>query len=134
MNYLPDTNVWINVLRRPTASLAARFHALAPADIRICSVVVAELRHGCLRSAKPTANRSALDALVAPYASLPFDDAAADQYAAIRHHLESIGRTIGPLDMQIAAIALANGCTLVTHNTGEFGRVPALAVEDWQVP
>jgi predicted nucleic acid-binding protein len=56
MNYLLDTNVWINVLRRLTASLAARFHALAPADIRICSVVVAELRHGCLRSAKPAAN------------------------------------------------------------------------------
>ncbi|MEX2139228.1 MAG: type II toxin-antitoxin system VapC family toxin [Pirellulales bacterium] len=134
MIYLLDTNVWITVLRHPTASLAARFKALTPADIRICSVVVAELRHGCLRSAKPVVNRSALDTLLAPYASLPFDDTAADRYAAIRHHLGSIGQVIGPLDMQIAAIALANGCTLVTHNTGEFGRVAGLAIEDWQVP
>jgi tRNA(fMet)-specific endonuclease VapC len=36
--------------------------------------------------------------------------------------------------MLIAAIALAKGCTLVTHNTAEFGRVAGLVVEDWQVP
>jgi tRNA(fMet)-specific endonuclease VapC len=134
MIYLLDTNVWVTVLRHPTSSLAARFNALTPADIRVCSIVVAELRHGCLRSAKPAANRAGVDALLAPYVSLPFDDAAADQYAAIRHHLESAGQLIGPLDMQIAAIALANGCTLVTHNVAEFSRVPGLVIEDWQVP
>ena len=36
--------------------------------------------------------------------------------------------------MQIAAIALANSCSLVTHNTSEFSRVPGLMLEDWQVP
>jgi len=134
MSYLLDTNVWITVVRHPPSSLAARFHALTPADIHVCSVVVAELRHGCLRSAKPAANRRALDALLAPYLSLPYDDSAADRYAAIRHHLEWIGQMIGPLDLQIAAIALAHACTLVTHNTAEFGRVPGLVLEDWQVP
>jgi len=134
MTYLLDTNVCVTVLRYPTSTLAARFHALTPADIRVCSVVVAELRYGCLRSANSAANRSALDALLAPYISLPFDDAAADRYAATLHHLQSIGQVIGPLDVQIAAIALANGCTLVTHNTAEFSRVPGLVVDDWQVP
>src|SRR4051812_47684212 len=117
MIYLLDANVWITVLRRPTSSLAARFRSLTPADIRVCSVVVAELRHGCLRSAKPAANRTVVDALLAPYVSFPFDDVAADHFAVVRHHLETIGQPIGPLDQQIAAIALANGCTLVTHNT-----------------
>ena len=134
MTYLLDTNVWITVLRRPTSSLAARFRSLAPADIRVCSVVVAELRHGRLRSAKPAANRSLVDALLAPYVSFPFDDPAADRFVAIRHHLETMGQPIGALDLQIAAIALSNGCTLVTHNTSEFSRVPGLTLEDWQVP
>ena len=39
---------------------------------------------------------------------------------------------IGPYDLQIAAIALANGCTLVTHNISEFSRVRGLALEDWE--
>lgn len=66
MTYLLDTNVWVTVLRQPISALATRFHAVTPADIRVCSVVVAELRHGCLRSAKPAANRTAVDALLAP--------------------------------------------------------------------
>ncbi|MHB1580668.1 MAG: PIN domain-containing protein [Acidithiobacillus sp.] len=36
------------------------------------------------------------------------------------------------LKTRLAAIAQTNGLTLVTHNTGEFTRVPTLPVEDWQ--
>jgi tRNA(fMet)-specific endonuclease VapC len=80
------------------------------------------------------ANRAALEALLAPYPSLPYDNTAADLFVTIRCHLESLGLPIGSYDMQIAAIALANRCTLVTHNTAEFGRVPGLVIEDWQNP
>jgi tRNA(fMet)-specific endonuclease VapC len=41
---------------------------------------------------------------------------------------------IGPYDLQIAAIALSNQLTVVTHNTAEFSRVPGLTVEDWEIP
>jgi tRNA(fMet)-specific endonuclease VapC len=34
--------------------------------------------------------------------------------------------------MQIAAIAIANGLILITHNTAEFARIPDLQIEDWQ--
>lgn len=132
---LLDSNVWIGLLRRSSAVLSTRYQGLAPsADIRLCSVIVAELWYGCARSAKPVANRAALEALIAPYPSLPFDNAAADHFVILRRHLESLGQIIGPYDMQIAAIALANNCTVVTHNTVEFSRVPGLTLEDWQVP
>jgi tRNA(fMet)-specific endonuclease VapC len=108
----------------------ARFQAAPPADLRVCSLVVAELRYGYARSAKPAANRAAVDALLAPFPSLPFDDVAVDHFVAIRRHLEQLGQMIGAYDLQIAAIALANGCTLVTHNTSEFGWVPGLVLED----
>jgi len=134
MTYLLDSNVWITALRRPGSSLAARFRAKDPADIRFCSVVVAELRYGCLRSARPAANRVAVDALLAPFPSLPFDDAAAEHAATVGRNLELLGSAIGPYDLQIAAIALANGCALVTHNQAEFSRVPGLPLEDWQTP
>lgn len=133
MTYLLDTNVWIAVLRSSDPHLARRFRAMAPTDIRVCSIVVSELWHGCRRSAKPAENRAAVDALLAPVTSLPFDDAAAEQFARIRHVLEQAGLMIGPFDAQIAAIALANQCTLVTHNLSEFGRVPGWICEDWQL-
>jgi tRNA(fMet)-specific endonuclease VapC len=41
---------------------------------------------------------------------------------------------IGGNDLLIAAIALANSCTLVTHNMAEFSRVAGLVIEDWQIP
>ena len=79
-------------------------------------------------------NRAKVEAILQPYVSLPFDDAAADVHAQIRRHHESLGTPIGPYDLQIAAIALVNGCTVVTHNTNEFSRVPGLALEDWEAP
>jgi tRNA(fMet)-specific endonuclease VapC len=65
---------------------------------------------------------------------LPYTDLAANHFVTVRRSLETLGQIIGPYDMQVAAIALANSCTLVTHNTGEFGRIPGLATEDWQIP
>lgn len=135
MTYLLDSNVWVVLLRKKSLSVANRFRAMAATgDLRVRAIVVAELRYGALRGAKPAANRADVDALLAPFPNLPFDAAAADHFALIRVHLESLGLVIGSYDMQIAAIALANGCTLVTHNTAEFSRVPGLVIEDWQVP
>ena len=135
MTYLLDSNVWIGLIRGFSSALATRFQALAgTVDLRVCSVVCAELWYGCARSARPAANRAALEALISPFPSLPYDNAAADLFVTIRCHLESLGQPVGPYDLQIAAIALANGCTVVTHNTSEFARVPGLVVEDWQVP
>ena len=64
--------------------------------------------------------------------SLPFDDAAAEAYGRLRAELARRGMPIGPNDLMIAAIALAYGFTLVTHNTSEFSRVPGLRLEDWE--
>jgi len=134
MQYLLDTNVCIEYLRRRNALLIRRIHARLTTDVCLCSVVKAELIGGALRSRRPTVDRAKLDAFVRPYLSLPFNDDAAEVFARIRFHLESLGMTIGPYDLEIASIALHHGLTLVTHNVAEFGRVPGLAVEDWEVP
>jgi tRNA(fMet)-specific endonuclease VapC len=107
--YLLDSNVWIALMRGSSAVLAARYKAMAPtADLRVCAVVVAELWYGAARSAKPAANRASVDALIAPFPGLPYDNAAAEYFVSVRRHVESIGQMIGPYDLQIAAIALAN--------------------------
>jgi tRNA(fMet)-specific endonuclease VapC len=50
----------------------------------------------------------------------------------MRAFLEKRGESIGPYDLLIASTALAQKVILVTHNTGEFKRVPGLELEDWQ--
>ena len=92
MSSLLDSNVWVALLRGSVPLVATRFKAANSAELRVCSVVVAELRYGCARSAKPAANRAAVDALLAPFPSLAFDDAAVDHFVVVRHHLEKQGR------------------------------------------
>lgn len=133
MIYLLDTNVCIHLLNERSAVIQNHFRAHASADIALCSVVKAELLYGARRSQRTEANLLLLEAFFAPLQSLPFDDACAEHYGRIRAELLSQGRPIGPNDLLIAAIARAHDATLVTHNTGEFGRVPGLRLEDWEV-
>jgi tRNA(fMet)-specific endonuclease VapC len=67
------------------------------------------------------------------FISLPFDDAAAEHYGQIRADLTTKGTPIGGNDLLIAAIALVNGLTLITHNTHEFGCITNLKLEDWEI-
>ncbi|MBI5768352.1 MAG: type II toxin-antitoxin system VapC family toxin [Verrucomicrobia bacterium] len=132
MKYLPDTNACIALLRQRQPRLAARWQSVKAGDIVLCSVVIYELRHGAERSSNPAQEHLKLDAFLAPFGSLPFDDACARRCATIRRELERTGGVIGPHDLQIAAIASVNGLTLVTHNTAEFCRVPGLGLVDWE--
>ncbi|XYH95847.1 type II toxin-antitoxin system VapC family toxin [Sorangium sp. So ce1128] len=134
MRYLLDTNTVIGVLRAKHIGILARYAAVPRSSICTCSVVKAELFYGALKSARPTKNRSVQDAFLRELVSFDFDDLAAEHYARIRSDLENDGRPIGSMDLLIAAIALANGLILVTHNVREFSRVGGLRLEDWESP
>jgi tRNA(fMet)-specific endonuclease VapC len=81
--------------------------------------------------AHQAANLSLIAALRLQFVSLPFDDRAAEEYGKVRAELAVRGTPIGPNDLMIASIALANQVTLVTHNTAEFSRIPGLTLDDW---
>jgi tRNA(fMet)-specific endonuclease VapC len=96
MPHLLDSDVCIAYLRGRNPSVRQRLAAMPSQDIYLCSVVKAELAYGALRSADPAANQVRVENFAQPYRSLPFDDAAAERFAAIRRHLEALGTTIGP--------------------------------------
>ncbi len=50
MTYLLDTNAWASYLNRRDASVASRIEQIGSADIRLCSVVKAELCYGAYQS------------------------------------------------------------------------------------
>lgn len=134
MKYLLDSNTCIHYLRYGAKSpVAAKLAAINPGDVALCSVVLGELLFGALRSSDPSRNTAQVRTFAGGFPSLPFEDNSAGRYAEIRADLAAKGTPIGPNDMLIAAIALAQGLTLVTHNTNEFRRVVGLSVEDWQI-
>jgi tRNA(fMet)-specific endonuclease VapC len=98
----------------------------------VSSVTRAELVYGARRSARVAENLRVLASFFAPLVSLPFDDACAEQYGALRATLAAAGRPIGPNDLLIAATALAHDLTVVTHNVREFSRIAGLKIEDWE--
>jgi tRNA(fMet)-specific endonuclease VapC len=58
-------------------------------------------------------------------------DRAAAHYGRIRAGLERSGTPIGANDLWIAAHALTEDIILVSNNTSEFSRIPALRLENW---
>lgn len=123
MAYLLDTNSWIHYLKFADSPIRARLATLTPGDVLTCSVVRAELLHGAEKYGNRDRRVAAVVQTLAPFQSLAFDDDASAIYARIRHELELSGAVIGPYDLQIAAISLLKGATLVTSDTAEFTRV-----------
>jgi tRNA(fMet)-specific endonuclease VapC len=126
-----DTDTCIDAMKGTYPGMAGRFRHYRPEDFGVPAIVRAELLLGILKSRDPARTREVVERFLAPYELLPFDRAAAAQYAEIRHHLETAGKPIGPNDLLVAATARAQNLTLLTRNAGEFSRVPGLVTEDW---
>ncbi|MBI2917502.1 MAG: PIN domain-containing protein [Chloroflexi bacterium] len=132
--YLLDTDILVNVLGPvPSKALAAKL-ALVPVEQQLTSsITLAELLYEAYRRQERTAatleqvERRVISALPI----LPFDAEAARRYGEIRATLERQGMRLADADLRIAAIALAQGLTVVTGNVRHFQRVPGLAVENW---
>ena len=131
--YLLDTNVCIEIARGRLPGIQNHMAALSYGQVTICAIVWAELELGARLSPKGYARARTQIEVFSLLPQWPFDRPCAERYAALRADLQRRGQLMGGNDMQIAAIALAHGLILVTHNTREFSRVPGLRLEDWQV-
>ncbi len=131
MNYLIDTNICIYIMNRKPPSVIEKFKAFDIGQIAVSSVTVSELWYGVAKSTNKQLNKKRLDEFLIPFDILPYDEQASRSYGQIRAMLEKKGKTIGPLDLLIAAHALSLNRILVTNNENEFSRIQGLAVENW---
>ena len=130
--YLLDTNFCIDVINGRSPLGTSRLQSHNAGEIRLCSVVKAELQYGARLSTRVADNLRLLEHFFAPYESFSFHDGCTEYYGQIRADLRRAGMMIGPNDLMIASIAKTHDLTLVTRNTGEFSRVVGLRIEDWQ--
>ncbi len=133
MIYLLDTDICIYLLNGREPRVKHNADLVPRSEIAISALTLAEMFSGAARSEQSLLTYAKQSAFFLHYTILSFDQAAARAYGRIDGYLKNAGIRIGPVDTQIAAIALAQNLILVTHNTRHFRRVPQLAIEDWAV-
>lgn len=131
MHYFLDTNICIYYLKGLHPALLDRMLIHSVSEIKIASIVKAELLYGAVKSKKRKDNTSKVNKFLLPFEIIAFDDKAAEIYAHIRSDTASKGTPIGPNDLIIAATVLANSGTLISNNENEFSRIGGLKIENW---
>lgn len=131
MRYLLDTNTCVYALNRSDAALVDRLRSARRSELFVSTLTIAELFFGARRSARANENVKRVARFAAPLGEIQFDRLAGEAYGLLRAELANEGRQFGPVDMLIAATALAHGLTVVTNNTREFERAKGLRVENW---
>ena len=131
MLYLLDTNTCIYFLNRSSERIISQFKKYSPSEITLSSITVAELFYGAEKSKARKKNWAVVEDFVSNFGIVPFDEKSCQTYAKTRASLEKAGVPIGPMDLLIASISLANNFVLVTNNIQEFRRIKGLKLENW---
>ena len=132
---LLDTTALIDLSRQPSSSNWQRVTSLIGQLVEngqlICTSRIneAEFRVGGFWAANPVLEVAKVNAVLSTVVILEFDAVAAMRYAQVQAQLLTVGRPAGgQADLMIAAVALANGQSLVTRNAKHFATVPGLTV------
>ncbi len=127
--YLLDTGILNKILApAPPESLAAWLDQQPDENLYICSMNLAEVWNGILELAAGEKRTEEEGWFTGPRGPrvvfgnrvLNFDDRAAMVWARLVAEREHAGLPCAPVEMIYAAIAEANGCTLVTDNEDRF--------------
>jgi tRNA(fMet)-specific endonuclease VapC len=129
--WMLDTNIASHVIKGDRPEITGRLAALPIADIVISSVTEGELLYGLARRGFPRALSERVRQFLLRVDVLPWDHGVTQTYGNLRAACEAAGTTLAPLDMMIAAHAVAVGSTLVTRDRA-FARVSApLKTDEW---
>jgi len=131
--YLLDTNICIFAIKKRPEIVLKKLKEKISDGIYISSLTVAELEFGVENSQRIEKNRIALIKFLSIFNILNFDDTDAIDYGRLKTDLRKQGRSIGPIDMLLAAQALNKELIFVTNNVKEFERVKWLKIEDWSI-
>ncbi len=133
-----DTNVVSELFRHAPETRVVAWLTALDDEVAITSMTLAELLAGVgllPDGRRRDALRTAIDGVVAQYrgrgAILPFDDAAAAEYAQVLAQRRAAGLPVSTVDAQIAAVCRARGAVCATRNTRDFVRTGVDLVDPW---
>lgn len=127
--YMLDTDT-VSFALRGQGRVAARLLEHRPSQLCMSSITLAELRFGA-EARKSQKLHNLVSTFTETIAVVPFDQSAADRFAAVAVSLARRGAPIGTFDTLMAVHALSLGLVFVTNNAKHFGRVVGLKTENW---
>lgn len=132
--YLLDTSVASHIIKGDQPDILRKLARLPMEDITISAVTEGELFYGLAKRNYPAALTERVRQFLLRVDVLPWDHDVTKTYGDLRAACEAKGTVLAPLDMMIAAHAVAAGATLATRDKA-FSRVPKpLKSEDWTRP
>lgn len=130
LKYMLDTNIVIYAMKHHPPQVREKFNTVAT-QLCVSSITVSELVYGAENSQHPAKSLAVVENFLSRLQVLDYGVEAAAQYGNIKANLRSLGQLISDNDIHIAAHARSKGLILVTNNSKEFERVPALQLENW---
>ena len=124
IRYLIDADTAIYALSGRYEAMRARFAELQPGEIGISVISYAEIALGSHNGKPPPPEL--LESFLNVVKLLPFEEAAAKEYAKMPFKRARFDRLL-------AAHALSIGAVIITNNEADFADVPGLKVENWTV-
>jgi tRNA(fMet)-specific endonuclease VapC len=132
IRYFIDTDIASYFLRQTHPPLNAHMKAaMREGEIALSAITRAELRYGQSLMETQDRRQNLINLFLMEVPTLEWTSAAADHYGQLAAIQKKTGKPIGVMDTQIAAHALAEELTLITHNTRHYKRIPGLKIEDW---
>jgi len=133
--YLLDSDIVIAMLRdgKDVSGLRRKALSVGLDNCYISAISLSELYLGAYRMQSERGLHE-VAFIKAILNILPFqgpDASAAEGFGRIGAMLTSAGKPLDDMDLLIGVSALAEGMTMVTHNTRHFSRIPGLTLEDW---
>ena len=129
--YYLDTCTVISILRGELPGFKEKGKTIPPSDIKIPSMVAAELIAGAYNSPNTKFNLDLVNGFISTFEIVPFDEYACLTYGKLWADLKKNGKMIKSNDLIIAATVISHGGVLVTNNTRDFDRIIGLRIEDW---
>jgi len=130
--YMLDTNT-VSYIVRGQSALARRKLRQTSTRARVCisAITEAEVRYGLAKHSMSKDARYAIEQFLLNIDVLAWDSDAAKAYGSLRAQLEVKGRSLGNMDLLIAAHAIAAGAVLVTNDQAFRHARGTLVTTNW---
>ena len=130
MSFLIDTNIIIYRLKN-MGNVNENFLKHQNEQMSVSVVSYGEMVFGAKKSKAAEKNLQTVNEIKNLFPLIDITPDVMDVFGEIKAQMQKIGRPTDDMDLLIAATAISNNMTLVTHNTKHFEHIPNIKLQDW---